>query len=105
MATQTQTLTNGHVERSIDNEEDLINFAEKVQTKPLWTQMAKYNPPLPNPKCVPYIWRYDDIRPSLLRAGELVPEEKAERRVLMLINPARGNAGNCRNVNTEGTDS
>ena len=52
--------------------------------------MAKLNPPLPNPTCVPHIWRYEDIRPSLLRAGEIVPESQAERRVLMLVNPARG---------------
>ena len=98
MATHTPTMTNGSAKLSIDNEADLIDYAEKVQTKPLWTQMAKLNPPLPNPKCVPYIWRYDEIRPSLLRAGELVPEEKAERRVLMLINPARGIASLLRNV-------
>ena len=32
-------------------------------------------------------WRYKDIRPQLLRAGELTPIEKAERRVLVLENP------------------
>ena len=35
------------------------------------------------------IWRYDEIRPTLLKAGELVSESQAERRVLMLVNPAR----------------
>ena len=88
MATETQTMTNGKL--AVNNEEELIEFAEKVQTKPLWKQMVKLNPPLPNPKCVPNIWRYDDVRPSLLRAGDLVPEQQAERRVLMLVNPARG---------------
>jgi gentisate 1,2-dioxygenase len=35
-------------------------------------------------------WRYADIRPELLKAGELTPIEKAERRVLVLANPGLG---------------
>jgi len=73
-----------------DPNEELVQRALKVNTKPLWTQMAKLNPPEPNPKCIPFIWRYDEVRPSLLRAGEVVSEQQAERRVLMLVNPARG---------------
>jgi gentisate 1,2-dioxygenase len=34
--------------------------------------------------------RYEALRPHLVRAGQLVPEEQAERRVLMLINPTMG---------------
>ena len=34
--------------------------------------------------------RYKDVRPHLIRAGQLVPEHQAERRVLMLINPSMG---------------
>lgn len=67
----------------------LLRRAEEAYTKPLWLQMARLNPPLPNPKCTPHLWKYSDIRPSLLEAGELVPEHQAERRVLMLINPSR----------------
>lgn len=68
----------------------LVNTARKLHAMPLWEQMAKLNPPAPNPTAVPHIWRYKDIRPSLGLAGELVTEDQAERRVLMLINPARG---------------
>ena len=88
MATQTHTTT--EQQPRFKTEQDVIEFAETVNTKPLWKQMKRLNPPLPNPTCVPHIWRYDEIRPSLLGAGELVPEEQAERRVLMLVNPARG---------------
>lgn len=63
---------------------------EAVNTVPLWTQMTKLNPPLPNPKCKPYVWQFDKIRPLLIQAGELVTEKQAERRVLMLVNPERG---------------
>jgi gentisate 1,2-dioxygenase len=68
----------------------LLSNLEELHTKPLWTQMSKLNPPLPNPKTIPHIWKYDQIRPHLLKAGKLITEKQAERRVLMLINPARG---------------
>ena len=87
MAIQTQIIP--------QNEKELLEVAEKVHTKPLWAQMTRLNPPLPNPTCVPHIWRYDEIRPSLLRAGELITENQAERRVLMLVNPARGASAKC----------
>lgn len=85
MATTTQVAT-----KAPNATDVMLERAEKAQTKPLWLQMARLNPPVPNPKCTPYLWRYSDIRPSLLEAGELVPEHQAERRVLMLVNPSRG---------------
>lgn len=91
MATQTTTHT-GH---TLETENDLRVGADKVHTKPLWEQMARLNPPLPNPTCIPHIWRYNDVRPILIRAGELISEKQAERRVLMLTNPARGMYGCC----------
>lgn len=71
--------------------EELLKTAAAQHTKPLWAQMARLNPPLPNPKCIPHVWEYDEIRSSLLQAGELITEKQAERRVLMLVNPERGN--------------
>jgi gentisate 1,2-dioxygenase len=68
----------------------MLQIAESNHTKPLWLQMSRLNPPLPNPRCSPYVWEYEKIRPSLLQAGELVTEKQAERRVLMLVNPSRG---------------
>ena len=70
--------------------EKLLKTADGLHTKPLWAQMARLNPPLPNPKCTPHVWEYNKIRPSLVRAGELIKEKQAERRVLMLVNPSRG---------------
>lgn len=70
---------------------DLLEALQAHHTKPLWAQMAKLNPPRPNPTAIPHVWKYDDIRPHLLRAGELITEKQAERRVLMLVNPTRGN--------------
>ncbi|KAI1040003.1 hypothetical protein LB505_006063 [Fusarium chuoi] len=54
--------------------------------------MTRLNPPAPNPQTIPYVWSYDKIKPYLLKAGQLITEKQAERRVLMLGNPARASA-------------
>ncbi|ORY04277.1 RmlC-like cupin domain-containing protein [Clohesyomyces aquaticus] len=72
-----------------DNQEKLLADIEKSSVSPLWTQMKRLNPPLPNPQAIPFIWKCNEIRPNLLRAGNLVTEKQAERRVLMLVNPKK----------------
>lgn len=54
----------------------------------LWPKMAAVVPPVPAPKAEATLWKYDQIRPLLEQAGHLVAAADAERRVLMLINPA-----------------
>jgi gentisate 1,2-dioxygenase len=92
--TSTSTVTVQGEESQRANKADataiLLKTAEKLHTKPLWAQMNRLNPPLPNPKCQPYVWQYEQMRPSLLQAGDLISEKQAERRVLMLVNPSRG---------------
>lgn len=75
---------------SEDETTEMLRQAAEDHTKPLWLQMTRLNPPAPNPQCIPYVWDYSRIRPSLLKAGDLVTEKQAERRVLMLVNPNRG---------------
>jgi gentisate 1,2-dioxygenase len=89
MTVQSEAQTKG-LNGTLETVEDVIKGASKFNALPLWPQMVKFNPPQPNPRCVPFIWRYDEVRPYLVRAGELVKEKDAERRVLMLINPKRG---------------
>jgi hypothetical protein len=72
-------------------------FLESLPPKhlaPLWTEMAKMVPPRPNPSATTAVWKYKEVRPLLMEAGEVVDAEEAERRVLMLVNPAMGNAIN-----------
>ena len=58
---------------------------------PLWPKLRAVLPPAqPQPKTRPVSWAYKAIKPLLLRAGELTPIEKAERRVLVLANPGHG---------------
>jgi gentisate 1,2-dioxygenase len=43
--------------------------------------------PTPQSPAVAHHWRYDDARRHLMRAGDLISAEQAERRVLILENP------------------
>jgi gentisate 1,2-dioxygenase len=64
---------------------------EAERIAPLWPQMRNVLPHgQPVPVTKPCLWSYEKIRPLILRAGELTPVEKAERRVLMLCDPGRG---------------
>lgn len=70
-----------------------LNFLEKyrgIEAEPLWTVMNAMVPPRPSPKSVPHVWEYQKLKPALLEAGERIKADEAERRVLMLVNPARG---------------
>ena len=58
---------------------------------PLWPMMRNVLPHgAPRPVSRPGHWAYAGLRPLLMRAGELTPVEKAERRVLVLSDPGRG---------------
>lgn len=58
---------------------------------PLWPLMRAALPHgKPDRRTRPVAWRYRDVRPDLIKAGELTPIEKAERRVLVLANPGLG---------------
>ncbi|KAE9376677.1 RmlC-like cupin [Stipitochalara longipes BDJ] len=70
------------------DEKLFVNSLLPQNLAPLWTQMNKMVPPHPNPTAVPASWKYAKVRPSLMKAGEIIDAEEAERRVLMLVNPA-----------------
>ena len=55
---------------------------------PLWEVLHALVPPQPRTPCVPAFWKYDEVRPFLMRAGEAISAEEAVRRVLILENPA-----------------
>jgi hypothetical protein len=57
----------------------------------IWPQLRNALPhDAPKAVTQPNLWNYSTIRPLLMRAGELTPVEKGERRVLFLIDPGRG---------------
>ena len=63
----------------------------QAQLVPLWPHMRDALPyDAPRTATAPTLWPWSAVRPLLLRAGELTPMDKAERRVLVLANPGRG---------------
>ncbi|MGE0113281.1 MAG: cupin domain-containing protein [Steroidobacteraceae bacterium] len=70
---------------------DYFNGLVNRNLMPLWPSLRGALPfGKPNRSTLPTLWRYADVRPQLMRAGELTPMEKAERRVLVLCNPGLG---------------
>ena len=55
---------------------------------PLWTRLKALIPAAPTPVGVPHHWRYADVRPYVLEAARHISAAEAERRVLILENPA-----------------
>lgn len=67
------------------------DFYERIGASnltPLWEVLHSLVPECPASPCVPAGWRYRDVRPHLMEAGRLVTAKEAERRVLVLENPA-----------------
>lgn len=66
----------------------LYEAMSPLNLTPLWEVLHALVPPQPRSRCEPALWRYDALRPHLMRAGELITAEEAVRRVLILENPA-----------------
>ena len=43
-----------------------------LHLSPLWEVLHALVPPQPNSPCRPALWKYDAIRPLLLRAGDAI---------------------------------
>ncbi|HEV2547923.1 MAG TPA: gentisate 1,2-dioxygenase [Stellaceae bacterium] len=66
-------------------------FYDEIAPKnlaPLWEVLHALITREPATPCVPVIWHYDEVRPYLMRSGKLITAKEAERRVLVLENPA-----------------
>ena len=55
----------------------------------LWTVANTIEPWEPSSASVPMLWRYEQLRPHVLRSLDLVTPERAGRRVVYLVNPGR----------------
>jgi gentisate 1,2-dioxygenase len=55
---------------------------------PLWESLKGLVPREPAPNAAPAIWHYDELRELCLEAGRLITAREAQRRVLVLENPA-----------------
>jgi gentisate 1,2-dioxygenase len=67
------------------NRARLSSEIAQLNMKPLWERVMRLKP---GTAALPVIWRWKDVQPYLMRASELITTQEAERRVLMLENPA-----------------
>jgi gentisate 1,2-dioxygenase len=60
----------------------------KHDMAPLWEVLKNVVTVEPKSKCAPQIWKFADVKRLMLEAGDVITAEEAERRVLVLENPA-----------------
>lgn len=60
----------------------------QLSVAPLWRRYGELMPPEPVRRAEPHLWRYAQLRPQALHFSEALDMAEAERRVLMLVNPA-----------------
>jgi gentisate 1,2-dioxygenase len=70
----------------------------KHDLKPLWKVMNSIVTKEPVSRCAPVVWHFDDVKALVMESGGLISAEEAERRVLILENPAL--KGESRATNT-----
>ncbi len=66
-------------------------FISRIKTRnlaPLWANRRGVDLSRPASTAVPARWRYEDIRPDIDEAGDIITAEDAFRRVLVLENPS-----------------
>ena len=70
---------------------DYVEDLRQLNLVPLWPSLRGVLPPkVPTRQTQPTHWAFKTLKPLLLKAGELTPIEKAERRVLVMANPGHG---------------
>ena len=65
-----------------------IDEIDSLSMAPLWGRLRGLVPEEPKSQAEPTLWDYDAIRKHVIKAGDLVSAKEAERRVLILENPA-----------------
>ena len=66
----------------------LYDEMSPLNLTPLWEVLHGLVPLQPITPCVAWLWKYEQVRPFLMRAGTAITAEEAVRRVLVLENPA-----------------
>jgi gentisate 1,2-dioxygenase len=75
-------------ETTLQTRQQLYADMDPLHLTPLWEVLHALVPPQPKSPCVAAHWKYGEVRPFLMRAGEAITAEEAVRRVLILENPA-----------------
>jgi gentisate 1,2-dioxygenase len=73
--------------------QDFYQRIDQQHMTPLWEVLGALVPKAPTSPLQAALWRYADVRAHVMEAGRLITAAEAERRVLILENPAlRGNS-------------
>ena len=72
----------------LDVRQILYDDMSPYHLTPLWRELHALVPLQPSSPCVAALWKYEQVRPYLMRAGEVITADEAVRRVLILENPA-----------------
>jgi gentisate 1,2-dioxygenase len=65
----------------------ITDRCKEKNSYPMWTVTDKVSKLQPNPLALPTVWHWSDMREIMLDTATIVPEEMAERRALMMVNP------------------
>ncbi|KAL4781945.1 RmlC-like cupin [Aspergillus varians] len=68
----------------------IIEDCKAMNTYPMWKVNDKISKLVPNPRASPTAWKWDEMKQVMLETAKFVPEEMAERRALMMVNPGFG---------------
>jgi gentisate 1,2-dioxygenase len=91
MAVATAKKTNGKPDSKHNIEAMRQAYYERIakhDMAPLWKVMNSVVTNEPVTRCVPAIWHFDDVKSLVMESGGLITAEEANRRVLVLENPA-----------------
>lgn len=80
MASQTEVVVEAATKNAIER-------CVASNSYPMWTVTDKVSKLVPNPRALPTIWNWQEMRQLMMETSALVPEEMAERRALMMVNP------------------
>jgi gentisate 1,2-dioxygenase len=87
MATAAQTVPGPKHNIEAMREDFYKRIAQHSMT-PLWKVMDSVVTKEPVTRCAPVVWHFDDIKRLVMESGPLITAEEANRRVLILENPA-----------------
>src|ERR1700722_17686955 len=76
---------------AVDAEQAMLQFyreLDPLHLAPLWESLHNLVPAAPRSVAQPFGWSWERMRPMVLQAGGLISAARAERRVLVLENPA-----------------
>jgi gentisate 1,2-dioxygenase len=91
MTTAAAKKTNGKPGPKHNIEAIREEFYERIAKKdmaPLWKAMRSIVTKEPVTRCQAHVWHFDDVKALVMESGGLITAEEAERRVLILENPA-----------------